>query len=232
MLKCLFASFGLLVLSANAGAAAVITKPDAKGDEVIFYYDARQDMRSIIAIPNEGVVPLRVRIRFHGENFNQYFERFVAVEGGASAVLISDNLVAEGLAPTVGIGFAVAVNGANQPITTRALSGVYLAANARSKMGTGRTILARSATTFFGTPVPVGSMIDGTNVALAQIQPKRLSLPSFFNPEHIEPEELAFFCFNDTPAGEVVAALTTWEVNATRDDGSSYGRATVNVNGT
>ena len=232
-------SFSVLVFavafafaSASAQAATIITKPESKGDQAIFPYDARAGKRSIIAISNDGISNLRAQVRFHGTNFSQPFARIIAVAPGGSESLVSDDLVRQGLAAGVGIAFATALDVSNKPIASRVLSAKYVIADAVSQMGTGKDALARNAyVSATGALAPVGSVIDGTTVAFARFQLARVALPSFFNPLHINPAELTFFSFNDTAGGGVQAAPTTWEMYTSRNDGSPYGVTTINVNG-
>jgi hypothetical protein len=241
-LACLLSS----ALPARAGivgpAFNAIERPDGKGDQVIFYYDARPNFTTFINLHNDGLSDLTVQILFYGPTFSSPFVRTVALGSGGTTIIDVGALTTAtptALPAQFGVAIATAINEAGKSIVTRALSGNFTVANLQVQSAWGAPGAARSA--IFGPlalteailmpSIPaLGTVIDATGVLLPAVQPTSAHLAVYYNPETLEPaglggNQLVFITFEDVLSDTYAAqsAVTEWEVDATRSDGSVIG---------
>jgi hypothetical protein len=241
--------------TAFPGASA---RPNVRGDQVIFYYDARDGFTTFINIRNEAATELRVQLDFYGPSFTTPFTQVVtlpatrgtnAVPGlGGLAVLDVGDLRGSGLAATPGVAFATVVNDMGQPVVSRGLSGNFTVANIATGSAWGSPGAARSA---IHPPTPgadacapkspsptLGSVIDGTTVLLAPIQPSNADLSAYYDPATLAPaalggNQLIFVSFVDVPGATftAAAAATHWTFTPVRNTGEGLAPGFFNVSG-
>ena len=245
----LAALIALAMWPAPAGYAAFpnpVSAPDGKGDQVIFYYDARDDFATFINIGNDSAAELAVSIVFYSGDFSAAFPRTVSLPAGALAILDTHALKESGLPTGVGVAIATAVDASGAPIVSRGLSGNFTVANLRTNSAWGAAGAARSAIQKRTSPSPapsppppdLGSVIDGSNVGLPPIQPASANLAAYYNPNTLAPaadggNQLIFVTFEDVPGTPYVAkvASTTWTITANRSSGAPAGSASFVANG-
>jgi hypothetical protein len=224
--------------------AYAIDRPDGKGDQVVFYYDARPDYTTFLNLHNDGAFDLDVRVLFYGPTFSGVpFTRTYALDAGGTHIIDVGALKGEepALPAQFGVAIATAVDGDGHPIVTRALSGNFTVANLDVHSAWGAPGAARSAVTagvdlvqaVSSGPPDVGVVIDGAAVLLPPIQPTNAHLAVYYNPETLEPpslggNQLIFLTFEDVPGDTYGAqsAMTSWTVTATRSNGSTIGPIT------
>ncbi len=213
--------FSLFVLYRAAFGAPILTRPDGRGDQLIFPYDARSGQGTIAAFRNEGTRELTVRVEFYNAGAGAPFVNDVTIPASANSYLATEPLVTSGMARGVGVALATAINGQGQKIVSRVLAGNYYSAYFGSRMAWGTNFAARSAAFASNNALPApGTVIDGSSVVFAQIQPTELDLAAYFNPNFLDPKELTFISFNDRPGG-ISSAQTVWEVHVVKDNGES-----------
>ncbi len=224
-----------IVINPNA-----IERPDAKGDQVVFYYDARASFTTFVNLHNDGGSDLDVTVLFYGRTFSSPFTQTFSLDAGASRIIDVGALkTAEpGLPEDFGVAIATAVDNHGKAVVTRALSGNFTVANLQVHSAWGAPGAARSA---INAPEPpalsdgvaepaLGTVIDGTTVLLPPIQPTNVHLAVYYDPATLEPpslggNQLIFVNFQDVP-GEVYSAqvaVTTWFVDVTRSNGDFIG---------
>src|SRR6266404_6600665 len=138
--------------TAFPGASA---RPNVRGDQVIFYYDARDGFTTFINIRNEAATELKVELDFYGPTFTTPFTETVTLPAtngtngapgvGGLTVIDVGALRASGLAATPGVAFATVVNATGQPVVSRGLSGNFTVANMATGSAWGSPGAARSA---------------------------------------------------------------------------------------
>ncbi len=242
----LVAALALTTVVVSPARAIILTnpyaidRPDANGDQLVFYYDARANFTTFINLHNE-FLDLDVVVQFYRSTFSSpLFTRTFSIPGGGSRVIDVGALrTAEpALSEDVGVAIATAVNAEGKAIVTRALSGNFTVANLQVNSAWGASAAARSAVEAApppalsdGSSLPaIGTVIDGTTVVLPPIQPTNAHLALYYDPTSLAPaglggNQLIFVSFEDVP-GEIYTAQsapTTWAVNVVRSDGSPIG---------
>ncbi len=224
-----------IVVNPNA-----IDRPDAKGDQVVFYYDVRASFTTFVNLHNDGGSDVGVTVLFYGRTFSSPFTHTFSLDAGASRIIDVGALKAAepGLPEDFGVAIATAVDNHGKAIVTRALSGNFTVANLQVHSAWGAPGAARSA---INAPQPLalsdgaaepalGTVIDGTTVLLPPIQPTNVHLAVYYDPATLEPpslggNQLIFVNFQDVP-GEVYSAqvaVTTWFIDVTRGNGDFIG---------
>ncbi len=244
------------VLPARAGIlinANAIDRPDAKGDQVIFYYDARDTFTTFINLNNADDGALTVQVLFYGPGFSEPFVHTVTLSGGATTI-IDVGALKSGTPPVLpgqfGVAIATAINEAGQSVVSRALSGNFTVANLQVQSAWGAAGAARTAVTSgelashhltaeaISLGPNLGDVIDGSSVVLPPIQPLNAYLSAYYNPATLAPagqggNQLIFISFEDV-AGETYSATsssTDWAVDAKTGSGTAIPEGSFLVNG-
>lgn len=236
-LTTLVAALALTALVAGSGHAITsnpdaIDRPDAQGDQLIFYYDARPNFTTFLNLHNTSVDALDVEVQFYGPSFSSPFARTISIESGGTHIIDVGALKsAEPALPAqFGVAIATAVNPAGKPVVTRSLTGNFTVANLLVHSAWGASAAARSAVqgaealTLPGS----GTLINGTTVRLQPIQPTSASLAVYNNPDTLESpgiggNQLIFVNFEDLPGATYSAqsGVTTWFVAANKSNGAA-----------
>ena len=231
----------VLVLVASearaGGPVSPLTAPESIGDQVIFYYDARADFTTFIALRNSGDDELTVSVLYYGPTFSTPFSKAVTLAGGALTIIDVGALRDAGLPAQPGVAIATAVNLAGQPIVTRALTGNFTVANLLTGSAFGAHGVARSASGDAQFP-PLGSVIGVENGTLRPIRPSSALLAAYYDPATLAPvsasgNQLIFVNFEDTYGPTYGAAIgsTSWDVVARRGNGAGISERTFTANG-
>ncbi|MEO6026698.1 MAG: hypothetical protein ABIR79_07530 [Candidatus Binatia bacterium] len=244
-------ALALLVLLAPVADAqrfpGAITRPASRGDQLIFFYDARDGFTTFLNLRSTGASALPVQILLYGPNVDTPFVHSVTIpvgpgsagEAGVGGTLTVDigALRANGLPAQAGVAFVTAVDEAGAPIVTRVLTGSFTVANLNTGSAWGSVAAARSAVRVEATapqgPCPErieaperGTVIDGTSILLPPIQPSAADLAVYYDPDSLAPaalggNQVVFVTFDDTvgvPYG-ATRGTTEWTVDAIRDTG-------------
>jgi hypothetical protein len=224
--------------AAHSAFPGTMSGPDGKGDQVIFYYDARDHFTTFINLRNESASKLTVSVLFYDPDFSAPFSQIVTLPAGALTIFDTSMLRANGLPAQFGVAIATAVDGSGAPIVTRALSGNFTVANllvqsAWGAAGAARSAVEKSSTQSKALQPDPGSVIDGTSVALMPIQSASADLSAYYDPETLAPvseggNQLIFLAFEDVPGSPYTAKLgsTTWTVAAVRSTGTAVAPTT------
>lgn len=244
MAKVALIAFAMLLAVASASPgrpafAQTLSEPEAVGDQVVFFFDARQNYTTFLTLRSIASTTLTVRVLFYSGNFGSPFTQSVVLAPGTLRVLDVGNLRQSGLASAAGVAIATAVDGSNQSVVTRALAGNFTVANVLTSSGWGAAGAARSAEQKNSdVPPTVGTVINGTSVFLPPIAPHAADLAAYYDPNQLDPaaiggNELLFLSFKDV-AGAVYSASpdsTSWTVQARRNDNSVIADTTFNATG-
>ena len=93
--------------------------PDGRGDQIVFYYDAREGFTTFLNVHNPGEQQLTVSIAAYGPDLGTPFTDLITLEPGTTRTLDVSELKDRGLPAQLGVAFATPVDGAGQPIVTR-----------------------------------------------------------------------------------------------------------------
>jgi hypothetical protein len=240
MFVAMLALLGAGVPPARAGVAInpnAISRPDVKGDQVIFYYDARANFTTFINLNNGESGTRTVQMLFYGPGFSEPFVNTVTVPGNGMTI-IDVGALKSGPPPTLpaqfGVAIATVINDAGKTIVSRALSGNFTVANLQVQSAWGAAGAARTAVsapaaihhaaqTFEAISLApeIGDVIDGSTIVLPPIQPLNAYLSAYYNPDTLAPaseggNQLIFISFDDV-VGETYSATsasTNWLVDA------------------
>ena len=205
-----------------------IGAPLAIGDQLIFYYDARDDYTTFLTVKNGGNDQLTVAMLFYGPTFSTPLSKAITLPGGALEVVDVGALRANGLPDQPGVAIATAVNLGGQPVVSQALTGNFTVANLSTGSAFGANAAARLAYQDDGDLADVGDVIDGSNNArLQNIRPQSALLAAYYDPRSLAPvqnggNQLVFINFEDDYSPRLGATIgsTTWNLSATRSNGS------------
>lgn len=225
----------------DIAAGLISFVPEGRGDQLVFYYDARDGFTTFLNLHNPGDAPITVRLVAYGPDLASAFEDTIPLAAGTTRTLDVAELRDRGLPAQAGVAFATPVDGSGQPIVTRSISGNFTVANLSTSSAWGAQAAARAAVQLTGAGIsapPLGTPIDGESVLLRAIRPDRVSLATFYDPDTLQaPEQggnqLIFLSFNDVPGDEFAAeaASTRWSIDARRNDGQALGGDEVDVSG-
>lgn len=237
-----------------------ITRPAARGDQLIFFYDARPGFTTFLNLRSTGASALPVQVLFYGPDVGTPFVHAVTIPvgpgtaGGAGTggtiTIDVGALKTVGLPAQAGIAFVTAVDASGAPLVTRVLSGSFTIANLQTGSAWGSTAAARSAvkvesTMPSTTPCPErvpapdrATVIDGTQILFPPIQPSAADLAVYYDPDLLAPatlggNQIVFVTFEDkvgVPFG-VKKSSTSWDVQAVRDTGDPLERDAYDTEG-
>ena len=225
--------------SAIAGADVLpLERPDTQGDQLIFYYDARASFTSFLTVRNVGLGDVTVSIVFYGPTFSTPFTQTATIADHGLKIFDAGVLKGSGLPAQQGVAFATVVNDGH-PVVSDALTGSFTVANLATGSAWGSPALARSARNSSDGSFPsLGTAIDGSTVELQPIRPLALELGGFYNPETLAPvandgNQVIFITFEDVASETFSATVgsTTWNVFATRSNGTTIADTMFTANG-
>jgi hypothetical protein len=225
-----------------------VTRPGSRGDQLLFFYDARPGFTTFLNLRSTGASALPVQILFYGPDLGAPFVYPATLpvgpgsagDAGVGGTLSLDvgGLRASGLPAQAGVAFVTAVNPAGAPIVTRVLTGSVTVANLQTGSAWGSIAAARTAVRVESTDpnrpctsrvdAPErGTVIDGTSILLPPIQPAAADLAVYYDPDTLAPaalggNQIIFVTFADGVAVPYGAqrATTEWAVTAVRDSGT------------
>jgi len=216
-------------------------RPLARGDQVVFYYDARDGFTSFLNVANEGATDLFVQLVFYGPLLDQPFEMVQSIPARGTRTFDVAEIRGSGLPAQAGVAFATAIDDGGQSVTSGALAGNFTVANLATQSAWGGPGAARMGRQLGGpTPVlpPTGTVIDGTSVVLDQLSPERLDLSVYYDPNSLQPadqggNQVIFVAFDDLvgPDYGAVARTATWTLEATRNTGAPISTASRSLSG-
>lgn len=228
----------LVVLSLHAwgargealpAAPSALERPDAQGDQLVFYYDARAAFTTFLTVRNVMPGEVTVSVHFHGPSFDDPpFAHTLTLPAGGLRVVDVGSLRTSGLPAQAGAAFATGVNETGTAVATGALTGNFTVANLATGSAWGAPAAARSAVNGDGSFPALGSVIDNQTVSLRPIRSAGLELAAYYDPDDLAPtalggNQLIFVNFEDVPGlplGVHVAA-TDWSMFAARADGTT-----------
>jgi hypothetical protein len=202
--------------AANACDALVadnVTEAGTVGDQLLFFYDAREGRTTFIAIGNPSPEAALLEVVFYGQSLERVAEGTLPVPGGGARV-IDPTLVAN-VPGTVGFAVVtpIASDDDHRPrVLQRPLVGSSTVANLQLGAGFGENPFGRLAVDLGPgerSDVPraqVGAVVDGGTVRYQTLHPgsaaPSLLVPAYFDPEALAPVEedgnrLVLMAFSD-----------------------------------
>lgn len=235
----------MLVLGASPGRAGEgpleqlpLDAPEAFGDQMIYYYDARANFTTFITLRNSSDSELTISVLFYGPTFSTPFSKAVTLPGGALTIIDVGSLRGAGLPAQPGVAIATPVNLAGQAIATGALTGNFTVANLLTGSAFGAHGAARSAFSSTLDVLPFGTALGPGTGVLQTIRPRTALLAAYYDPNTLAPvassgNQLIFINFQDTyePTYGATIGSTTWTVSATRATGGGISNDPFTTNG-
>lgn len=227
------AVLAVVVLWANGARAVVfdevLERPDAFGDQVISYYDARPDYTTFIALRNGSEGNRVVNVLFYGPAVGTPFSKTLILPGSQLTIIDVGGLRNEGLPAEAGVAIATTVNGAGEPIATGSLAGNFTVANLLTGSAFGAAGAARSALDAAGDPLDSETVIGPQNGVFQLIQPRTALLAAYYDPATLAPaanggNQLIFVNFVDRYESTYGAAIgsTSWNVFGVSSNGIGF----------
>ena len=230
-----------------------VTRPAARGDQLVFFYDARPGFTTFVNLRSTGASALPVQVLFYGPDIGTPFVHTVTIPVGAgtaggagtggTVTVDVGELKTVGLPAEAGVAFVTAVDATGAPLATRVLSGSFTVANLQTGSAWGSPAAARSAVKVESTipstaacpekvPAPDrGTVIDGSKVLFPPVQPSAADLAVYYDPDLLAPaalggNQIVFVTFEDQVGVpfRVKSASTAWDVQAVRDTGDKLER--------
>lgn len=223
-------------LPALPGAASMQSSgstefPHARGDQLVFFYDASPGATSFLNVGNQGDASLDVLLRMYSADLSASVDTMATIPAGGTRTIDVGSFLSEGLPAGPGVAFATAVDASGQPVVSRALAGNLTIANLGTQSGWGAPAVARPAVRSAGSAyawADLGDRIDGTDVFFEPLRPNTADLSVYYDPTTLEPADVGgnrviFVSFDDQAADPLspMAGQVTWRLDGTRSDGST-----------
>ncbi|MCC6766254.1 MAG: hypothetical protein IT293_16460 [Deltaproteobacteria bacterium] len=210
-------------------APAALERPDTQGDQLVFYYDARENFTTFLTVRNVMPGELTVTVLFYAPGFDGVpFAHTITLPAFGLRVLDVGELRASGLPAQAGAAFATGVNEVGTAIVSAALTGNFTVANLATGSAWGAPAAARSAVNADDSFPDFGATIDNQMVSLRPILPSGLDLSAYYNPDDLASsdlggDQLIFVNFEDVSGLPLRAQVgaTDWNVFAAGADGST-----------
>lgn len=209
----------------------VLERPSARGDQVVFVYDARADAATFLNVANVSSSMLDVELLLYGPELAAPFVTAATIAGGGTHVFDVAALRTAGLPEQLGFAFATAVDSQGRPIVTRALAGNFTIADVATSAAWGDAGAARAARLVQGSDVsvpPLGTVIDGGEVVFERFSADALELSVYYDPLSVTTmpngrSDLVFVSFDDVVRVpfEATRGDVSWNLAATRSDGTA-----------
>ena len=216
--------------SASGNSSGSTEVPHARGDQLVFFYDASAGATSFLNIGNQGDGPLNVLLRLYNADLSASVDAMETLPAGGTRTIDVGSFLSDGLPAGPGVAFAVAVDSAGQPVASRALAGSLTIANLNTLSAWGAPAVARVAVRSSGSSyawADVGARVDGTDVFFEPLRPSSADLSVYYDPATLEPSALGgnrviFVSFDDIAANPTTAQAgqVSWRLDGTRADGS------------
>lgn len=179
---------------ALAAPATAIENARASGDQLLFFYDARDGRVPFFSVANPAPEdPVDVEIAIYPESLNGRLGQTTQQIPALGNVVIDLTQVAEAVAVgNVGLAVVTPIRSASDttPIVPAApLVGTFTIANVPLRSGFGENPLGRRAVRANGTRAAVGAAVGSGGVAYEALAPSILTIPVYFNPQQLGPVE-------------------------------------------
>jgi hypothetical protein len=219
-------------------ARAASEQPDGSGDQLVFFYDARDGFTTFLNLHNLGDTGLEVQLDLYGPDLGDAVRETFPLAAGATRTVDVGLLRTRGVPASAGAAFATAVDESGAAVVSRALGGSFTVANLATGSAWGAAAAARRAITASDpatAPAP-GARIDGSAIRLRELRPRHVALPVFYDPATLEPAELGgnqllLLSFDDLAGAVPTAATTTWTLDARRSNGERLAANPVSATG-
>lgn len=232
----------------GARAQFFATTPATYGDQLFFFFDAREDRVPFLTVSNYADQSIDVQIAYYRQDMQVVLAVDSLTLPAAGHQVIDPNLISSvkgnaGLAVVTPVGGnpTQAVVPPAQPGTNGVppLFGSFTLANTNLGSGFGQNPFARTAVDVNGDRALDGSLIDGQNVAYQAFAADVLIIPSYFDPALLAPASedgnrvmLAAFA-DDYTSGQWNMGPLTVDADAIFNavDGSNITRTDITVDG-
>jgi hypothetical protein len=234
----------LLACGGKAQAQATIEVPDVRGDQLVFFYDARTNRTPFLSVTNPSSTTVNLEVAFYPASLANRLGQFVVTVPAAGNVVIDPTSAAGGVAAgNAGLAVVTPVASASSTqavVPPEPLIGNFTLANTALGAAFGENALGRLAVDGSGSRADAGEPVDGASVKYQRFTPPVLMVPAYFNPTMLAPPAndgnrviVAAFADRYGSRFDVAPAAAGESLAASFFDsaGQLVGQATVPVNG-
>ena len=179
-----------VALSALATLAALVVPPawgleipDVRGDQLLFFYDAREGHTSFVSITNPANVAVVLELASYPPDLADPLVEIVTLEAGRNRIVDMATAFEKGSVGRAGVLVVTPVAGEKDlkaVVPPAPLAGSFTVAGPQSAFG--ENAFARSVER----RVVAGTIVDGNTVKYAALSPGILMIPVFYDPATLD----------------------------------------------
>lgn len=222
-------------------AQTSIGMPQATGDQLFFFYDARDDRAPFLTVANPSDEIVLVEVVFYGSSLQELDREDRRIPPAGNVVIDPKSDEHAEVRGEAGIAVVTPLSGATARraiVPSAPLAGSYSLADTTLRSAFGGTAFARRAVDSSGNPAEPGTLVDGTSARYQRFAPTALLVPTYFNPQNLgdggqEGNRLVLVAFEDDygPPFAVRARDLPVELVLCRGDGQEVARAARDFDG-
>jgi hypothetical protein len=164
-----------------------------RGDQLIFFYDAREGRVPFLNVSNPSTQPVAIDFAFYPENLAARIGTVRLELPGLGHEIVDPTTIAGGaVTGQAGLAVVTPIVSTSDPrpvVPPAPLVGSYTLANLTLGSGFGENPMGRRAVNSIGEPAAPGSDVDGGTIRYQRFHPLVLAMPGYFNPQTLGPPE-------------------------------------------
>jgi hypothetical protein len=169
-----------LMMPASAMAQTSIDVPLVTGDQLIFFFDARENRQTFISVANPSSEAVDIQIDFYGSSMESLGSQSNTLVAAGNVII--DPSATSATSGNYGVALVTPVAGGAAVVPPAPLTGTFTLANLSLESGFGQNPMGRMAVDSTGELAPVGAAVDGASYSYQTISPDVLSIPVYYNP--------------------------------------------------
>jgi len=170
-----------------------IVTPEVRGDQLIFFYDARTNRTPFLSVTNPANSPVTVEVVFYPSSLAARLGQEVITLPAAGNAIIDPTTAAGGVAEgNAGLAIVTPIQSASTPqaiVPPKLLCGNFTLANLALMAAFGENPIGRLALTGSGDRGGAGQPVDGQTIKYQTFQSQALIVPAYFNPQTLAPPQ-------------------------------------------
>lgn len=186
----------MLVSVGQGEARTALSNPAARGDQLLFFYDATDGRVSFLLVSNLASAPLTVEVEWYPQDLSRVIASRASTIAGAGNVILDPSQV-PGVSGQMGLAIVTPIRGEDDrtPVVPRPflddggarealrpLYGASTIADIATGSGLALSPIGRSAVVRRGAPARAGQVVDGDVVRYQTFPEVGLLLPAYFDP--------------------------------------------------
>ncbi len=172
-------------------AEETIGTPQVSGDQLFYFYDAREDRVPFLTVANPADESVFLDVVLYSEDLRDVLAAdTISLVPAANLVIDPGSFGEGGAAGRAGLAVITPVVGLDDPtpvVPPQPIVGGFTLANLRLMAGFGQNPFSRFAVEGDGDPADPGRIVDGNAVVYERFDPGVLMIPTYFNPADLAP---------------------------------------------